>query len=168
MRLRRTIPTILAVAGVTTLTLAGSAFGNDGLPGRFTGGGRFYSAAGVKMTHGFELHCNVADDPNNLEVNWGGNRWHLENLTWASCSNRDNADASPPAAQPVVYNGHGYGRYNGVSGYYAHWRITDEGEPGTKDRMHITIWDPSNSVVVQTSGGDGSLLDQGNHQSHKV
>lgn len=143
------------------------AFGVDMTPGRFTGGGRFYSEAGVKMTHGFELHCDVDDVPNRLQVNWDGNRWHMESMTWAACSDRDGIDPAPPVAPSDVHNGRGVGRLNGVSGATAEWRIIDKGEPGTRDRIAITIWDAGGNVVISTVGGDGSFLDQGNHQAHK-
>ena len=178
MRFRRVMPTMLAAASAATMVFAGPASATDHLPGRFTGGGRFYSSTGVKMTHGFELHCNIADGPNSLEVNWNGNQFHLENMTWASCSDRPNVDPAPPVTIEDVHNGHGYGRLNGVAGAYADWRIIDKGEPGTADRMAITIWDAGGNLVIQTTPaqagcpapqlqcGDGSLLDQGNHQAH--
>src|SRR5205085_11220800 len=89
--LKRAMPLIMAAATVTTVAWAGTAGATDHLPGRFTGGGRFYSSTGVKRTHGFELHCFVDEQPNNLEVNWtGGHSFHLEQMTWASCSDRPN------------------------------------------------------------------------------
>ena len=167
MQLRKALPTLLAAAGLTTLALGSSAFaGNNFEPGRFTGGGRFASEAGVKMTHGFELYCDTAIGPNHLQVNWtGGNHWHLEELTRAECNL--NNDPAPPVAPVSVYNGQGLGRLNGVSGYAARWRITDNGEPGTKDRMFITITGPD-GLVIQTIDGNGSLLEQGNHQAHRL
>src|SRR2546428_1496396 len=113
------LPTLLAVVSSAILTWAGPASATDHLPGRFTGGGKFLSSTGAVVTHGFELHCFTGENPNNLEVNWSGNQWHLETLTWASCSDRLNVDPAPPTAPVDVYNGHGYGRYNGVSGFYA-------------------------------------------------
>jgi len=165
---KRAVPLIIATASIATLAWGGTAGATDHLPGFFTGGGRFYSDAGVKMTHGFELHCNVADGPNNLEVNWdGGHSFHLEQMTWASCSDRPNVDPAPPVAPSDVHNGHGLGRLDGGSGAYADWRIIDKGEPGTKDRIAITIWDhQGGNVVIQTVGKDGSYLDQGNQQAH--
>lgn len=54
--------------------------------GRMTGGGRINS--NVKLTHGFELHCNPDERPNNLEINWGkGNKYHLESVTDINCFN---------------------------------------------------------------------------------
>ena len=52
---------------------------------RMTGGGKF-TDGNMTVTHGFVLHCNVARLPNNLQVNWNGNKFHLESLTSATCS----------------------------------------------------------------------------------
>jgi len=38
--------------------------------GRMTGGGGVLTTAGVRVTHGFELHCDAVKPPNNLQVNW--------------------------------------------------------------------------------------------------
>src|SRR5581483_3716666 len=82
-------------------------------------------------------------------------------------SDRPNVDPAPPVAPSDVHNGHGLGRLDGGSGAYADWRIIDKGEPGTKDRIAITIWDhQGGNVVIQTVGKDGSYLDQGNQQAH--
>ncbi len=167
MQLRKGLPAVLAAAVLAPLAWSGSAFATDRAPGRFTGGGRFASSTGVKMTHGFELYCDAATQPNNLQVNWtGGNHWHLENLTSASCSRRQ--DPAPPVAPVSVYNGQGSGRLNGVPGYLADWRIIDNGEPGTNDRMAITITDPSGNVVIKTVDMNGTLLERGNHQAHRL
>jgi hypothetical protein len=170
MNLRRGLPALLTAAGLTTLAMSGSAFAVGNLPGRFTGGGQFPSDTGVMISHGFELYCDTATAPNNLEINWaGGNHWHLENLTHAACSLRQ--DPAPPVAGLSVYNGNGLGSLNGVPGFSADWRIIDNGEPGTKDRMALVIKDPSGNVVIQTDNtdpGNGALLVRGNHQAHDL
>src|SRR5438093_804569 len=68
-------------------------------PGRMTGGGSiftsssdFFVPAGTRITHGFELHCDASELPNNLEVNihqanGAGATFHLDTLTTASCWN---------------------------------------------------------------------------------
>jgi len=127
-----------------------------------TGGGRVVTAAG-HVTHGFELHCTVTDEPNNLQVNWGGNRFHLESLTMATCSDDPAIGPEPPAAAFDTYKGEGTGRYNGVSGATAKWTFTDAGEPGSNDMMTIDIFDSSNALVLTATG----TLDRGNHQAHK-
>ena len=51
------------------------------------GGGRVFTAAETRVTHGFELECDAAKVPNNLQVNWGkGYRLHQESLASAACS----------------------------------------------------------------------------------
>lgn len=130
--------------------------------GRMTGGGRIVTAAG-RVTHGFELHCTPSDGSNNLQVNWGGNRFHLESLTSASCTEDPSIAPHPPTAGFDTYKGTGTGRYNGQSGASAEWTFTDAGEPGKSDTMTIEIKD-SNNVLVLTATG---TLDVGNHQAHK-
>ncbi len=130
------------------------------LPGRMTGGG---TIGDTTAKHGFELHCNVADLPNRLEVNWGkGNKFHLEALTKALCSDDPSIDPTPPFAGFDTYKGEGLGRYNGVSGYTAKWTFTDAGEPGVNDYATISIVDPLNVPVATFTGN----LEHGNQQAH--
>lgn len=139
---------------------------------RMTGGGTVVGnvppnlPAGLptEVKHGFELHCNIAQSPNRLEVNWGkGNKFHLEGLTSATCSNDPNIVPNPPAAVFDTYKGKGTGRYNGVSGATAEWTFTDQGEPGKNDTAELVIKDVTNVTVVSIVG----TLKVGNHQAHK-
>lgn len=132
--------------------------------GRMTGGGSVLASDGSRVTHGFEFHCNTAELPNNLEVNWGsGNNFHLENLVLASCSDDPAITPNPPIAGFDTYSGFGTGRYNGVSGATVEWTFTDAGEPGTKDTARLVIRDTGGNVVLSVAGN----LDRGNHQTHK-
>ena len=127
--------------------------------GRMTGGG---SVFGSRVTHGFELHCDASEVPNNLQVNWDkGNKFHLESLDSARCSDDPKIDEAPPVAGFDTYKGKGTGRYNGVSGATIEFTFTDAGEPGKNDFAQITITDAS-GVVLTVSGN----LKNGNHQAH--
>lgn len=131
--------------------------------GRMTGGGNLMDAAAGRVTHGFELHCDATKGPNNLQINWGkGNKFHLESLTTASCSDDPAITPTPPAAPLDTHKGEGTGRYNGVSGATAKWTFTDAGEPGKNDTATIEVKDASNTVVLSVSGS----LKGGNHQAH--
>ncbi|MBI4136667.1 hypothetical protein HY469_01240 [Candidatus Roizmanbacteria bacterium] len=132
------------------------------LPGRMTGGGTVPAGANtLEGKHGFELHCDPADLPNRLEVNWGkGNKFHLESLTSALCSNDPSLDEQQPVAGFDTYKGKGTGRLNGVSGATAEWEFTDDGEPGTSDYATISIID---GVNTYTFSGN---LKNGNQQAH--
>lgn len=133
------------------------------IEGRMTGGGSVFNAS-MRVTHGFELNCNASKVPNNLQVNWGkGNKFHLESLTTASCSDDPAITPNPPAAGFDTYVGTGTGRYNGVSGYTAEWTFTDAGEPGKNDLAKIVIKDASSNVILSVSGN----LTNGNQQAHK-
>jgi CSLREA domain-containing protein len=133
------------------------------LPGRMTGGGSVFHGD-LRVTHGFTLHCNARQDPQRLEINWGkGDKFHLEQLTWAYCADNPTIGEHNPKAGFDTYRGIGYGRYNGVSGYQISFMFDDAGEPGTKDSARITIWDPQGNVVLTVSGA----LEKGNHQAHR-
>jgi hypothetical protein len=136
--------------------------------GRMTGGGTLEKGKGkgkVGVSHGFELHCNPNESPNNLEVNWNNSsdRFHLDTLTSAICVDDPNINQKPPAADFDTYIGQGVGSYNGVPGATISWLFTDAGEPGTKDYAEMTITDVGGNVVLTVAGS----LNQGNQQAHK-
>lgn len=134
------------------------------LEGRMTGGGSVFTTDENRVTHGFELNCDKTQTPNNLEINWGnGNKFHLDTLTSASCTDDPSIVPNPPPAGFDTYKGVGTGKYNGVAGATATWTFTDAGEPGTKDTASIEIKDVGNVVVLKVSG----KLNKGNHQAHK-
>src|SRR5947208_3401507 len=107
-------------------------------PGRMTGGGSVFTAdsvevqTGDRVTHGFEIHCGAEDGtiplPNNLEINWLGNRFHLDDLRWASCTDDPTISPNPPYAPFDTFEGYGKGSYNGQSGASIHFKFTDAGE----------------------------------------
>ncbi len=128
------------------------------LEGRMTGGGSVIDPVVGRVTHGFELHCDATEPPNNLEVNWGGNRFHLETLTSAFCLDDPSIDPGQPAAPFDTYEGTGTGRCNGEPASIK-WEFTDAGEPGVNDRAEISI---SGACTLTVSG----TLERGNHQAH--
>ena len=137
-----------------------------------TGGGSFFQTAGgveFRVTHGFELHCQpdegVLPGPNNLEVNWDGNRFHLEELTMGVCTAEHMPSAPPKKSSFSDYYGAGTGRYNGVPGARAIWHFDDEGEPGVNDHVYyLIVFDADGNAVLSTSGV--ATLTFGNHQAH--
>ena len=135
---------------------------------RMTGGGSVIVDAtgipvGEKVSHGFLLHCNANEDPNNLQVNWGrGNKFHLETLNTAVCTNDPAHDASPPVADFDTIQGTGTGRYNGMSGATVEFTLTDDGEPGSNDWVAMTIKDTGGTTVLDVTG----VLNKGNQQAH--
>ena len=131
--------------------------------GRMTGGGSIFTANGMRVTHGFELHCDVNQHPNTLEVNWQGNQFHLESLTFAECSDDPTIKPPPPAAPFDTYHGVGSGRYNGDEGATIEFTLTDAGEPGSKDRATMIIKDAAGNVVLEVT----NVLTYGNQQAHR-
>jgi hypothetical protein len=153
---------------------AALASGGYYLEGRMTGGGGctttdLNTGKDIQVSHGFELHCNASDEPNNLEVNWsvegetGSHRFHLDVLAFADCSDQG-FNEKPPTAGFDTYYGEGTGSYDGESGATAKWTFTDKGEPGKDDTLEIEIKDESGEVVLSISCTLGSR--GGNHQAH--
>ena len=128
-----------------------------------TGGGSVITKEYGRVTHGFELHCDGNQSPNNLEVNWGkGNKFHMTNLTLARCSDNPGIDEAPPVAGFDTYFGAGIGRLNGEPGYHIFFRFTDAGEPGKKDWARIWIRNTDWVIIFDIQGN----LKNGNHQAH--
>jgi hypothetical protein len=131
--------------------------------GRMTGGGRIDAA--FVLTHGFELHCNPNDGPNNLEINWdGGNRFHLESVTDINCFDDPTLNPHPPKAPIDTLELSGFGRYNGESGAFVWVQFTDNGEPGKTDQATVVVYDADGNLVLDETG----YLRGGNHQAHKA
>lgn len=129
--------------------------------GRMTGGGKLDV---TEETHGFELHCDVNDSPNNLEINWdGGNNFHLESLTEVECLDDPAIAPKPPNAGFDRLEAFGVGKFNQVDGYEIYFELTDAGEPGSNDTMFFVLRDPSGNIVHIAN----AHLDMGNHQAHK-
>jgi hypothetical protein len=137
----------------------------------FVGGGKILIEAGDKpkdnvyLTHGFELHCDALSGPNNLEVNWAGdNRFHLEELEKADCNDDGSVNEPPPSRDnrengpgPTtdVYQGEGWGRYNGSCGAFAEWVFDDNGEPGKADHIvALQIHDADGNLVLDLNPGE--------------
>ena len=148
------------VAGGAALFLAALSLGasaapqGEGCPGRMTGGGSVFTADGVRVTHGFELHCNKDAGSNNLEVNWEKKNFHLTSLDAShpiSCT---------PTAGFDTIEGWGTGTLNGVPGATIHFTFTDVAEPG---KGHDT-------ATIKINGGStldvSGPLESGNHQAH--
>lgn len=142
----------------------------SGLGCRMTGGGKILDPTVGEVdtfaTHGFELHCNPAVQPNNLQINWGGNSFHLETLTSATCLDNPAIEPNPPDASFDTYIGGGTGKLKVGPGPFeagrAEWTFTDGGEPGKTDTATITVFDSDDNAVMVVSGP----LQVGNHQAH--
>jgi hypothetical protein len=116
--------------------------------GRFTGGGSQVRVGDVRVTRGLTIHCDLLLS-NNLEVNWGGKKFHMtEHMTTVECSDDPNIIQAPPAAPLDTLIGVGAGRYNGEDGYTIEFTLQDYGEPGTDDKMAIKIYETANPANV--------------------
>jgi hypothetical protein len=133
--------------------------------GRFTGGGSQVRVGEARVTRGLTIHCDLLLS-NNLEINWGGNKFHMtEHLTTVACTDDPAIIQAPPPAPLDTLIGVGTGRYNNANGYTVEFTIVDYGEPGSNDRMAIRVYQTSNpanvvlNVPLQTLSG-------GNLQAH--
>jgi hypothetical protein len=139
----------------------------EGIQGRITGGGSMFVGP-LRVTHGFELHCDPEVGPNGLEVNWSGNHFHMEELLTAECTDDENIDQRPPSHAPFdTYVGTGVGRCNGVAGATISFTFTDYGEPGKLDTGELVITCLSGSGTAGVSVPADTRLKKGNHQTHR-
>lgn len=128
-----------------------------------TGGGSNWMVGDVRVTKGFEIHCDLRD-PNNIEVNWpGGNNFHMTDLTSAVCTDDPAIIQAPPPSAPFdTFVGVGTGKLNNVAGATIKFTFVDAGEPGTSDHATIDVYNASNVLVLHVA----SLLKNGNFQTH--
>jgi hypothetical protein len=127
--------------------------------GRMTGGGTCIQD-GLRVTYGFELHCHSDALPNNLQISFGGNLFHLESLESAACFNDPSIVPSP--APFNTYVGFGTGRVNEDTDCTVDFIFTDAGEPGTADTVEISISCPSGASLEI----EECPLTGGNHKAH--
>jgi hypothetical protein len=114
------------------------------------------------VTRGLTIHCDLKLS-NNLEVNWQGNQFHMEeHLTTTSCTDDPGITQAPPAAPLDTLIGVGRGRYNGEDGFTIEFTLVDYGEPGTADQMAIKIYKGANVVLDVPL----QVLTGGNLQAH--
>lgn len=133
--------------------------------GRFTGGGHQIRVGLARVTRGLTVHCDLLLS-NNLEVNWGGNQFHMtEHLTTIECSDSPDIIQAPPAAPLDTMKGIGTGRYNGEYGYTIEFTFVDYGEPGGNDEAAFKIYKTSDPSVVVLNVPQQKLTG-GNLQAH--
>src|SRR4029077_6935296 len=125
---------------------------------------------GTRVTHGFELHCSLPAQSNNLEINVhkqnggdgkaGDSNFKLTNLASVGCYNDPSISPKQKNVGFDTMVGSGAGTYNGVSST-VDFVFTDAGEPGTGDFAKITIH-TGNTIVLAIAG----TLTNGNQQAH--
>lgn len=101
------------LAAAPAALYAGAVLAHVGnLDGRMTGGGSFF-CNGVRITHGFTLHCKEGEGPNRLQINFsGGNHFHLTELTDVNCLDNPALDPGQPVVRFDTLVGSGVGTYN--------------------------------------------------------
>jgi hypothetical protein len=154
-----------SAAETVTLTIPSECAPGGTGTGRFTGGGFQIRVGQARVTRGLTVHCDLLLS-NNLEVNWGGNKFHMEeHLTTVECSDSPEIIQFPPAAPLDTLIGIGRGRYNNEDGYTIEFTFVDYGEPGSSDRAALRIYRTANpaDVVLDIPL---QLLSGGNLQAH--
>lgn len=147
-----------------TVPLPGPCPGATG-DGRFTGGGSQIRIDGVRVTRGLTVHCDLLLS-NNLQINWAGNQFHMEeHMQTVSCTDDPQITQAPPAAPLDTMVGVGAGRYNGAAGYTVQFTFVDYGEPGNQDRASLRVFETANpaNVVLNVPL---QVLSGGNLQAH--
>jgi hypothetical protein len=147
-----------------TVRTVTTEFTTNPLQGRMTGGGvKATDDDGDPVTFGVEIHCDITLS-NNIEINWPGHKWHLTKpILTSDCENQDN-DAPPPASPIDTFRGTAVGELDGVGGSTIAWDFEDHGEPGTNDKVELTVHAPgSNTVVMHITLQNISI---GNWQMH--
>jgi hypothetical protein len=131
--------------------------------GRMTGGGGQIIIGDVFVSRGLTIHCDIVLS-NNLEINWPGNKWHIDKpLVSALCIDDPAYNPVPPKAPFDTFIGVGDGELNGVPGSVVRFTFIDNGEPGSTDRASIQIFDAGGALVLDVPL---SNLDRGNLQAH--
>jgi hypothetical protein len=136
--------------------------------GRMTGGGSVFRIDDVRVTRGFEIHCDLRE-PNNIQVNWPDNKFHMTELTSAVCTDTVAVQAPPQSSPFDSFKGTGTGRYNNQAGARIEFEFVDAGEPGTSDTALIKVFDSNNTLVLDVPGDPNvsGFLTFGNMQTHK-
>ncbi len=133
------------------------------IEGRMTGGGGQIIIGNVFVSRGLTIHCDIVLS-NNLEINWPGNKWHIDKpLDAATCIDDPAFNPVPPRAPFDTFIGVGTGSLNGVDGSVVMFTFIDNGEPGRTDMASIQIFDAGGALVLNVPL---SNLDRGNLQAH--
>ncbi len=146
---------------------AGFAFESEDC-GRMTGGGSVFTIDDVRVTRGFEIHCDLRK-PNNIEVNWPENSFHMTELTSAVCTDTVAVQAPPQSSPFDTFQGTGTGRLNNRPGGRIEFVFVDAGEPGSSDTAWIKVYDADDNLVLYVPGDPNvpGYLRFGNLQTHK-
>jgi hypothetical protein len=136
-----------------------------GTCGRMTGGGSVFTYNDVRVTRGFEIHCDLREPKN-----WPGNKFHLSRLTSAVCTDNPAVVQAPPSSAPFdTFTGTGVGKLNNKPGGRIEFVFVDAGEPGNSDTAKIKVFDENNNLVLDVPGAPNlpGFLNRGNLQTHK-
>jgi hypothetical protein len=181
-----TLARTITLAAVILFAVSGAWAQGRVLNGRMVGGGTFFTDSddlsappGTRITHNFQLQCDLFKEPNNLHIDvhlpsGESGRFNLTELTFAWCS--DDPAMANPKAPFDTYQGAGIGTFNGEAGYCADWQLIDAGERDGSDVVNLMrVWLPSTPgncafeaggfIFSVPLGADHDVI--GNHQALK-
>ena len=137
--------------------------------GFMTGGGKFNGNVNNApppnptidtLVHGFILHCDPTQSPNNLEINWkdpstgAEHQFHLTDLQQAHCEmNTGLGTPNPPTANFNTWVGSGTGRLDGQDGASIYAIFTDQSQPAGTQAGGPGDW---STIVIRSA--DGTLV----------
>jgi hypothetical protein len=123
-----------------------------GLPsGIVHGWGRLGSPQGTIELSKLRVTCAQERPANRLSVKWGSDRFDLDLLGSAACTD-DPGVPNSPWANFDTHRGMGIGRHNGAPGAVAEWTLVN-GAPGARDSVTLTIRAGQDSAVVLRASG---------------
>jgi hypothetical protein len=163
-------PTPQTANVITAAEVTLAPFVNN-LEGRMTGGSgkieiTLPNGDLVTISTGFTIHCDITLS-NNIEINWPGNRWHLDKpIKTATCIDDPNVIPDQPDAPFDTFIGTAEGALNGQTISRITFTFVDgDGSPGGKanDRASLTIWNTQGQVVLSFT----NLPIRGNLQAHE-
>ena len=125
-----------------------------------TGGGQMPHLGGDLASHGFTIHCDDGKDNSNLQMNWDGDSFSMDQIDFVQCWDDPTISGGQPDPGFDTIEVAGIGSLNGVGGVPFYLIFTDDGEPGDTDTAWVEIVDGAQFLAF-----DG-ILEAGNHQAH--
>jgi hypothetical protein len=118
---------------------------------KLAGQGTFGPGRAEVQLKRMRLHCAQDQRPNRMRLVSGANRFDLDFVLQASCTD-DPAVANSPSAAFDTHRGKGIGRLNGIPGAVVEWSLVDGGPSGT-DEAFVTVRSGAEGAVALSGSG---------------
>jgi outer membrane protein assembly factor BamB len=120
--------------------------------GGMSGSALAFSTAPALVKYEFCLPCDAKNPKAELEIAWGDNRFSLQSLSRAACSDDPSVPSSDNGARFNTLRALGTGSYNGQDGATIQLVFTDTGRSSRFDGAYIVIRDSNKQVVLEAFG----------------